>query len=119
MPRLHPARSSLNSAGLLLQPGEVRAWRRCGHLHRNGDTEGHPSGRASGDGVQNILPWVIGMNRFRYWQLMGQKITAQQAYAWGAVNEVLPKDKLLDRACARRAGARPELDIMAGSRATG
>jgi Enoyl-CoA hydratase/isomerase len=103
----------------LLQPGEVRAWRRCGHLHRNGDTEGHPSGRASGDGVQNILPWVIGMNRFRYWQLMGQKITAQQAYAWGAVNEVLPKDKLLDRACARRAGARPELDIMAGSRATG
>jgi enoyl-CoA hydratase/carnithine racemase len=50
---------------------------------------------------------------------MGQKITAQQAYAWGAVNEVLPKDKLLDRACARRAGARPELDIMAGSRATG
>ena len=29
---------------------------------------------------------------------MGQKITAQQAYEWGAINEVLPKDKLLDRA---------------------
>ena len=53
---------------------------------------------ASEDGIQNIMPRVIGMNRFRYWQLMGQKITAQQAYEWGAVNEVLPKDKLLDRA---------------------
>ena len=56
------------------------------------------SNLSPGDGVQNIMPRVIGMNRFRYWQLMGQKITAQQAYEWGAVNEVLPKDKLLDRA---------------------
>jgi len=56
------------------------------------------SNLSPGDGVQNILPRVIGLNRFRYWQLMGQKITAQQAYEWGAVNEVLPKDKLLDRA---------------------
>jgi enoyl-CoA hydratase/carnithine racemase len=56
------------------------------------------SNLSPGDGVQNILPRVIGMNRFRYWQLMGQKITAQQAYEWGAVNEVLPKDALLDRA---------------------
>ena len=51
-----------------------------------------------GDGVQNIWPRVIGWNRFRYWQLMGQKLTAQQAYEWGAVNEVLPKDKVVDRA---------------------
>lgn len=51
-----------------------------------------------GDGVQNIWPRIIGWNRFRYWQLMGQKITAQQAYEWGAVNEVLPKEGLLDRA---------------------
>jgi enoyl-CoA hydratase/carnithine racemase len=56
------------------------------------------SNLSPGDGVQNILPRVFGMNRFRYWQLMGQKITAQQAYEWGAVNEVLPKDKLVDRA---------------------
>ncbi len=56
------------------------------------------SNLSPGDGVQNIMPRVIGMNRFRYWQLMGQKITAQQAYEWGAVNEVLPKDQLLDRA---------------------
>ena len=56
------------------------------------------SNLAPGDGVQNIWPRAIGMNRFRYWQLMGQKITAQQAYEWGAVNEVVPNDKLLDRA---------------------
>ncbi len=51
-----------------------------------------------GDGVQNIWPRNIGWTRFRYWQLMGQKLTAQQAYDWGAVNEVLPKDQLFDRA---------------------
>ena len=51
-----------------------------------------------GDGVQNVWPRAIGWHRFFYWQLMGQKITAQQAYEWGAVNEVLPKDKVLDRA---------------------
>ena len=56
------------------------------------------SNLSPGDGVQNIMPRVFGLNRFRYWQLMGQKITAQQAYEWGAVNEVLPKDTLLDRA---------------------
>ncbi len=55
------------------------------------------SNLSPGDGVQNIWPLAIGMNRFRYWQLMGQRITAQQAYEWGAVNEVVPKDKLLDR----------------------
>ena len=53
------------------------------------------SNLSPGDGVQNIWPRAIGLNRFRYWQLMGQKITAQQAYEWGAINEVLPKDKLL------------------------
>ena len=37
------------------------------------------SNLSPGDGVHNIMPRVIGMNRFRYWQLMGQKITAQQA----------------------------------------
>lgn len=51
-----------------------------------------------GDGVQNIWPRVIGWNRFKYWQLMGQKLSAQQAHEWGAVNEVLPKDQLIDRA---------------------
>ena len=60
---------------------------------------GHfPINLSPGDGVQNIWPRVIGWNRFRYWELMGQKLSAQKAQEWGAVNEVLPKDKLLDRA---------------------
>jgi enoyl-CoA hydratase/carnithine racemase len=60
---------------------------------------GHfPQNLSPGDGVQNIWPRIIGINRFRYWQLTGQKITAQQAQEWGAVNEVLPKADVLDRA---------------------
>ncbi|HTX74417.1 MAG TPA: enoyl-CoA hydratase-related protein, partial [Rectinemataceae bacterium] len=55
-------------------------------------------GTSAPDGVQNIRPLVIGRNRFRYARLMGQKITAQMARDWGAVNEVLPKAELMDRA---------------------
>ena len=57
-----------------------------------------PRNLSPGDGIQNIWPLVLGRNRFRYAQLMGQKITAQMAHEWGAVNEVLPKERLLERA---------------------
>ncbi|MDX6231906.1 MAG: hypothetical protein QOH68_874 [Nocardioidaceae bacterium] len=53
---------------------------------------------APGDGIHTIWPMVIGRNRFRYWQLTGQEISAQTAMEWGAVNEVLPPEKLADRA---------------------
>ena len=42
-----------------------------------------PRNLSPGDGIQNIWPLVIGRNRFRYAQLMGQKITAQMAQEWG------------------------------------
>jgi enoyl-CoA hydratase/carnithine racemase len=57
-----------------------------------------PRNLSPGDGIQNVWPLVLGRNRFRYAQLMAQKITAQMAHEWGAVNEVLPKDRVLDRA---------------------
>ena len=57
-----------------------------------------PRNLSPGDGLQNIWPLVMGRNRYRYAQLMGQKITAQMAHDWGAVNEVLPKAELMDRA---------------------
>ena len=57
-----------------------------------------PRNLSPGDGVQNIWPLVMGRNRYRYAQLMGQKITAQMAHDWGAVNEVLPKAVVMDRA---------------------
>lgn len=53
---------------------------------------------APGDGIHTIWPMVIGRNRFRYWQLTGQKISAQTALEWGVVNEVLPPGALMDRA---------------------
>ena len=61
-----------------------------------------PRNLSPGDGIQNIWPLVMGRNRYRYAQLMGQKITAQMAHEWGAVNEVLPKD----RAAGSRLGDR-------------
>jgi enoyl-CoA hydratase/carnithine racemase len=57
-----------------------------------------PRNLAPGDGIQNIWPLVMGRNRWRYAQLMGQKITAQMAHEWGAVAEVLPRAELMDRA---------------------
>src|SRR5262249_22187151 len=62
------------------------------------DTAHFPRNRSPGDGIQNIWPLVMGRNRWRYAQLMGQKITAQMAHDWGAVNEVLPKAQLMNRA---------------------
>ncbi len=62
------------------------------------DAAHFPRNLSPGDGVHTIMPMIIGRNRFRYWQLTGQKMTAQMAYEWGAVNEVLPKDQVLDRA---------------------
>ena len=47
-----------------------------------------PRNLSPGDGLQNVWPLVLGRNRFRYAQLMGQKITAQKAQEWGAVTEI-------------------------------
>jgi enoyl-CoA hydratase/carnithine racemase len=43
--------------------------------------------------------------------LTGKKLEAQQALEWGVVSEVLPKDRLLDRAweLAREVAKRPPL----------
>ena len=62
------------------------------------DAAHFPRNLSPGDGIQNIWPLVLGRNRWRYAQLMGQKITAHMAHDWGAVNEVLPKAQLMDRA---------------------
>ena len=57
-----------------------------------------PRGMVPGDGQHIIWPMLIGPVRARYFLLTNEKITAQQALEWGVVNEVLPKDKLVDRA---------------------
>lgn len=51
-----------------------------------------------GDSVQFVFQMLLGPNRGRYFMLTGEKITAQRAYELGLVNEVLPREKLLERA---------------------
>lgn len=53
---------------------------------------------APGDGVSLVWPQLIGMNRGRYFLLTGQKIGAQEALDLGIVSEVVPKERLMERA---------------------
>jgi enoyl-CoA hydratase/carnithine racemase len=57
-----------------------------------------PSGLVPGDGMQIIWPILIGPNRARYFLLTGERIDAEAARGLGVVNEVLPQEKLLERA---------------------
>jgi enoyl-CoA hydratase/carnithine racemase len=55
-------------------------------------------GIVPGDGVHLLWQEVIGSVRGRYFILTRQELDAQMAKEWGAVNEVIPADKLLARA---------------------
>jgi enoyl-CoA hydratase/carnithine racemase len=52
------------------------------------------------DGIHNAFQELLGTKRAAYALLTGQAISAQQALEWGMVNEVLPRDQLIDRAYA-------------------
>ena len=55
-------------------------------------------GIVSGDGVHLLWQEAIGTVRGRYFILTRQELDAETAREWGAVNEILPADKLLPRA---------------------
>lgn len=55
-------------------------------------------GTVPSDGVHVIWPLLLGPNRARYFLLTGQRLSAQEAHGLGVVGEVLPADRLLDRA---------------------
>src|SRR5690349_2652725 len=55
-------------------------------------------GIVPGDGVNLLWPEVIGSVRGRYFILTRQELDAETAKSWGAVNEIVPADKLLPRA---------------------
>jgi enoyl-CoA hydratase/carnithine racemase len=55
-------------------------------------------GIVPGDGVNLLWQEVIGTIRGRYFILTRQELDAQTAKEWGAVNEIVPADKLLPRA---------------------
>lgn len=60
---------------------------------------GHvPSRLTPGDGMHFVMPLLLGLNRGRYFLLTGQTIEAQEAKDLGLVAEVLPRERLLDRA---------------------
>jgi enoyl-CoA hydratase/carnithine racemase len=51
-----------------------------------------------GDGMNIVMPFLMGYNRGRYCLLTGESIDADRAKALGLVNEILPRDQLLPRA---------------------
>jgi enoyl-CoA hydratase/carnithine racemase len=55
-------------------------------------------GIVPGDGVNLLWPEIIGSVRGRYFILTRQQLDAETAREWGAVNEVVPVDRLLARA---------------------
>jgi enoyl-CoA hydratase/carnithine racemase len=61
-------------------------------------------GIVPGDGVNLLWPEVIGSIRGRYFLLTRQELDAQTAKEWGAVNEIVPADRLLARAHEIAAG---------------
>lgn len=70
-------------------------------------------GVVPGDGVHTVMPIVMGENRARYFLVSGETLTAAEAKAIGAVNEVLPAHELLDRAweLAQYLALRPPLTL--------
>jgi enoyl-CoA hydratase/carnithine racemase len=55
-------------------------------------------GIVPGDGIHSLWPHVIGPVRGRYFVITKQALSAADAKAYGAVNEVLPRAQLLPRA---------------------
>ena len=55
-------------------------------------------GIVSGDGVHLLWQEAVGTIRGRYFIMTSQELDAPTAKEWGAVNEIVPADKLLPRA---------------------
>jgi enoyl-CoA hydratase/carnithine racemase len=67
-------------------------------------------GTVPGDGVHVVWQQLLGPNRGRQFLLLGTKLDAEEALRLGVVAEVLPRDRLLERAweIARLFAAKPD-----------
>jgi enoyl-CoA hydratase/carnithine racemase len=77
------------------------------------DAPHYTRGLIPGDGAHIVWPLLLGLNRARYFLLTGEKISAQRAIDLGIVNEVLPRERLRERAweLAGQLMAQPELTV--------
>lgn len=55
-------------------------------------------GSVPADGIHNAFQELLGVKRAAYALLTGEAISPQQALEWGMVNEILPREKLIERA---------------------
>lgn len=55
-------------------------------------------GFVPGDGQTLVYQHLVGTRRAAYMALTGCQVSAQKALEWGIVNEVWPREKLMDRA---------------------
>ncbi len=55
-------------------------------------------GSVPADGIHACFQELLGVKRAAYALLTGEAITPQKALEWGMVNEVLPRDQLIERA---------------------
>jgi len=55
-------------------------------------------GMVPGDGIHSALIELLGVKKASYAMLMNEQIDAKKALDYGLVNEVLPRDKLMERA---------------------
>lgn len=64
-----------------------------------------------GDGIQIALRQHMGVKRSNYAMLFGEVIPAQKALEYGLVNEIVPNDKIYERALelAEKLAAKPRL----------
>jgi enoyl-CoA hydratase/carnithine racemase len=62
------------------------------------DSAHFPNRVTPGDGMNVVLPLLMGYNRGRYFLLTGQTLNADEALDLGLVNEVMPREALLPRA---------------------
>ena len=57
-----------------------------------------PPGHVGGDGMYMITQELLGQKRANYFEFLGHEWDAQQCVDMGILNEIVPREKLLDRA---------------------